>query len=208
MKRLLTIFCLGLVCLSSCEKEPPPKPAPPPPPPKTAEQLHGAAMGGIRPLMNGAPGGGAQLKAQVATELGKLKTEVNGEKARALIEGELKDTLKAAYDGERWPEVLNLCDGVDAIDAGNTRVIRYRERAIAEKNKPQVTLKGSFEIEGTPTIFFDVYLPETGETKDVKVREGEEFYGLVLEKILGAKEGVQLKYLKTEQSFNVKGVAQ
>ena len=95
--------------------------------------------------------------------------------------------MKAAYDGERWLEVLNLCDAVDVMDQGNTRVVRYRERAIAEKNKPQVTMKGVFQIGGTPTVFLDLFLPETGQATDVKVRVGEEFYGLILEKILGDK---------------------
>lgn len=162
----------------------------------------------MRPLINGAPESGALLKSSLTSELGKLRTEVNGEAARSLVETEVKDALKAAYDGERWQEVLNVCEGVDAMDPGNVRVVRYRERAIAEKNKPQVTMKGIFQIEGTPTVFFDVYLPETGVTTDAKVREGEEFHGLILEKILGDKEGAQLKYLKTEQSFTVKGVAQ
>lgn len=208
MKRLLVLCLVGLVCASSCEKAPPKPKDPPPPPPKTAEELHGQVMNAVGPLMNGAPGGGQMLKGALSGELGKLRAEQNGEKARQLVENDVKEALKAAFDGERWEEVLNLCDGVDAVDQGNTRAVRYRERAVAEKNKPQVTMKGVFQIDGNPTIFFDVYLPETGETKDVKVREGEEFYGLVLEKILGDKEGVQLKYLKTEQSFTVKGVAQ
>lgn len=165
-------------------------------------------MNAVRPFINGAPESGPQLKSALMSELGKLKTEVNGEAARSLVGTEIKDSLKAAYDGERWQEVLNVCEGVDAMDPGNVRVIRYRDRAIAEKNKPVVTMKGVFEIEGTPTVFFDVYLPETGQTTDAKVREGEEFYGLILEKIVGDKEGAQLKYLKTEQSYTVKGVAQ
>lgn len=208
MKRILFAMGTALVVLSACEREPPPKPEPPPPPPKTAQQLHDQAMSAVRPFMNGAPESAAALKGALTGELGKLRTEVNGDKAKGLIETDFKEALKAAYDGERWQEVLNLCDAVDVLDQGNTRVVRYRERAIAEKNKPQVTVKGVFSIEGTPTIFMDVYLPETGETTDVKVREGEEFHGLLLEKILGDKQGVQLKYLKTEQSFTVKGVGQ
>jgi hypothetical protein len=208
MKRIAIALCLVLVCLAGCNREPPPKPTPPPPPPKTGEQLHGQVMDAVRPLINGAPESGQLLKGALSSELGKLRTEVNGEKGRSLVETDIKDALKAAYDGERWQEVLNLCDAVDVMDQGNTRVLRYRERAIAEKNKPQVTMKGVFQIDGTPTIFLDVYLPETDKTADVKVRVGEEFYGLILEKILGDKEGVQLKYLKTEQSFTVPGVGQ
>jgi hypothetical protein len=164
-------------------------------------------MGAVRPLINGAPESGQQLKAALQSEMGKLRGELNGEKARTLVETDVKDALKAAYDGERWQEVLNVCDGVEAIDPGNTRAARYRERATAEKNKPQATVTGIMEIDGTPTVFMDVFLPETGEMKDAKVREGEEFYGLLLEKILSDQQGIQLKYLKTEQSFTVKGVS-
>ncbi len=206
MKRALIALCLGLVCLSSCEKEPPPKAAPPPPPPKTAQQLHGQVMSAVRPLINGAPESGQLLKGALSSELGKLRTEVNGEGAKPLVETEIKDALKQAYDGYRWQEVLNVCEAVEVMDPGNTRVLRYRERAMAEKNKPQVTVKGVFEIEQVPTVFMDLYLPETGQTTDVKVREGEEFHGLILEKILPNNKGVQLKYLKTEESYTVPGL--
>jgi len=158
--------------------------------------------------MNNDPASQVALPATLGSELGKLRTQVNGEKARAKVETDIKAALKAAYDGEQWQAVLSLCDATDLLDPGNTRVVRYRERAIAEKNKPIVTVRGIFEVDGVSTVFMDVYLPETNEQKDVQVREGEEFFGLLLEKILGNDEGVQIKYMKTDQSFAVKGVSQ
>jgi len=208
MKRSLISAMLCLLWLTACEREPPPPKTPPPPPPPSAEELHGKVMGAIRPFMNSDPNSQVALPATLASEVGKLKTQVNGDKARAKVEGDVKDALKAAYDAEQWQAVLTLCDATEVLDKGNTRVVRYRERAIAEKNKPIVTVRGVFEVDGVSTVFMDVYLPETNEQKDVKVREGEEFFGLILEKILGNDAGVQLKYLKTDQSFTVKGVSQ
>ncbi len=208
MKRCLIAASVCLLWLTACEREPPPPPTPPPPPPPTAEALHGRVMNAVRPFMNGDPASQAGLPMTLSAELGKLKTEVNGEKARSKIEVDIKDALKAAYDSEQWQAVLTLCDATDQLDPGNTRVVRYRERATAEKNKPQVAVRGIFVVDGVSTVFMDVFLPETNETKDVKVREGEEFFGLILEKIMGNNQGVQLKYLKTDQSFSVQGVAQ
>ena len=157
--------------------------------------------------MNGDPASQVALPATLSSELGKLRTQVNGERARAKVEQDIKDALKAAFDTEQWQATLTLCDATDILDPGNTRVVRYRERATAEKNKPQVNVSGIFEVDGVSTVFMTVYLPETNETHEVKIREGEEFFGLMLEKILGNNQGIQLKYFKTDQSFTVQGVS-
>lgn len=207
MKHCLVVVSVCLLWLTSCEREPPPKPTPPPPPPPSAEQLHGQVMNAIRPFMNGNPESEVALPMTLSAELGKLKTQVHGERAAAKVESDLKDALKAAFDNQQWPAVLNLCKAVETMDPGNARAARYRERAVAEKNKPQVTVRGIMQIDGVNTVFLEVFLPETGETHDVQVREGEEFFGLVLDKILN-DQGVQLKYLKTDETYTVKGVNQ
>lgn len=208
MKRLALVASIALIALTSCEKEPPPPPAPPPPPPKTADQLYNQAMQSIRPLLLACvPETEPLLRQTVSAELGKLKAEINGEGARTKITNDIKEALKGVYNAEQWQCVMNLCGALDAAEPDNTRTKRYRERAVAEINRPQIKVTGIYKSEddGITHAFVDVFLPETQEMHKLQVRIGEEFLGLIFERIEGNNQKLWFKYLKTNQSFAVDG---
>jgi len=204
MKRFAVLAVLGLVVLSACkERAPEPPPPPPPPPPPTAEALESRVMSKVDPLINSFPNGGKELRETLSKEVASLKTELNGGSAQNRITNTFIDMLKAAHEGEDWDRVLNLCEGIDVLDPGNTRTQRMRQRAIDEKSRPSVKMTGVMEVDDVPNVFLEIYIPTTGETVHEQVREGEEFHGLILERIIGNNQGVRLKYLKTDTTFDV-----
>ncbi|MCC6694115.1 MAG: hypothetical protein IT365_00665 [Candidatus Hydrogenedentes bacterium] len=204
MKRFAVLAVLCLAALVACKKPPPEPPTPPPPPPPTAEALEQRVMEKVGPLVSPDPQSGKAMVETLSKEVASLKTELNGESARKRLQNQFVEKLKEAHQSEQWDFVVNLCDAVDVLDPGNTRTSRYRQRAMDEKSRPVVTMKGVFEQDGVTTVFLEILLPTTGEVVDKQVREGEEFYGLILEKIIGNNQGVRLKYLKTDTSFDVK----
>ncbi len=203
MKHLTLIAMVALFALTGCEKEPPPPPPAPPPPPKTADELYNKVMTTVRPLIVNDAAIGPVLAEALTKELGSLKAEVNGTKAQQRVADDLITQLKDARGAEQWDLVLNLCAGLDVLEPGGTRTPNYREQAMAEKARPIVTVKGFFEQDGVTNVFMDVYVPTTGKTESVKRREGEEFFGLVLERIVGNKKAIQLRYKPTGASFRV-----
>ena len=203
MKRFAVLAVLCLVALSACKKDPPPPPTPPPPPPPTAEALEQRVMEKVEPLISADAQSGKAMTETLSKEVASLKTEQNGASAQKRLQNQFIEKLKAAHQEEKWDLVVNLCDAVDILDPGNTRTSRYRDRAMDEKNRPVVTMKGIMEIEGVTNVFLEIYLPTTSTTVSKQVREGEEFEGLILEKIIGNNQGVRLKYLKTDTSFDV-----
>ncbi|MCC6487868.1 MAG: hypothetical protein IT364_10245 [Candidatus Hydrogenedentes bacterium] len=202
MKRFAVLAVLCLVALVACKKDPPQPPTPPPPPPPTAEALEQRVMEKVEPLMAD-PLNGKAMTETLSKEVASLKTELNGASAQARLKNQFIDKLKEAHQAELWDSVVNLCDAVDILDPGNTRTSRYRQRAMDEKSRPVVTMTGVFELDGVTTVFLEIYLPLENRTIDKQVREGEEFEGLILEKIIGNNQGVRLKYLKTDTSFDV-----
>ncbi|GMW00641.1 MAG: hypothetical protein AMXMBFR84_17780 [Candidatus Hydrogenedentota bacterium] len=210
MKRLAAVLLVPVLAFvfTACEKKEPEKPeAPPPPPPPSAEQLSQQVITQVTPMLALGSAGSPQMVGMLTGEFGKLRGEVNGEKAMMQVRNWLKEQLRASMDAQAWDVALGLCDAVDAVEPGNSRTTRSRERALSERNKPQVTVKGFYEekTNGTVTIFMDVYLPATGTMESVRVREGEEVLGLKIEKIIGDNKGVRIKYLETGQSYDVAG---
>lgn len=203
MKRFAVLAILCLIVLGACKKEPEPPPAPPPPPPPTAEALESRVMEKVAPLVNPFPDGGKELRETLSREVASLKTELNGSSAQKRIANNFVDKLKEATEAELWDLVLNLCEGIDVLDPANTRTQRVRQRALDEKNRPVVKMTGVMEVDNVPNVFLEIYLPETGQTEHEQVREGEEFHGLILERIIGNNQGVRLKYLKTDATFDV-----
>ncbi|MFA6240470.1 MAG: hypothetical protein WC655_06055, partial [Candidatus Hydrogenedentales bacterium] len=184
MKHLTLIAMVALFALVGCEKAPPPPPPAPPPPPKTADELYNKVMTVIGPSIVGNAAMGPVLAEGLKNELSTLKAEVNGAKAQQRVADDLITRLKDARGAENWDLVLNLCAGLDVLEPGGPRTSNYREQALAEKARPIVTVKGFFEQDGVTNVFMDVYVPTTGKSESVKRREGEEFFGLVLERIV------------------------
>ncbi|MBX7255016.1 MAG: hypothetical protein K1Y02_01550 [Candidatus Hydrogenedentes bacterium] len=204
MKQVILIVMVALVALVGCEKPPPPEPpAPPPPPPPTADELYRGVMQKIEPSIVPSAAMGPILAAALQAELSGLNAQVNGPQAKQKVASDLVERLKQARSTEQWELVLVLCDGLDVMEPGGSRTSNYRDQALAEKARPTVKVKGFFEQDGVTNVFMDVFVPTTGKTESVKRREGEEFLGLVLEKIVGDKKAIQLRYKATGATFTV-----
>ncbi|MBN2309503.1 MAG: hypothetical protein JXR94_11060 [Candidatus Hydrogenedentes bacterium] len=210
MKRVLSLVVLALIVLPACKKEeaPPPPPPPPPPAPPTAEELYQGAIGTIEatliPENADSPG---KVRAALQGIQGELRAKQNGETALLKIANDLKDRQKQAFANEKWDMVIVVSEGVEFFEPGNGRTARYLERALAEKNRPRVTVKGFYTDQetGAVIVFMDCYLPEQKKTEQVEARVGDEFFDLKLERIIGRNSAVELTYLRTGNKYQVKG---
>lgn len=207
--------------------EPPDQPPSPPAP--SADVLAAAAMDSLRildiipkdyPLQlfltergrQEVVGFVQQWKAQT------LATE-NGEAAVRKLTNDLIERLQPARHSQNGPLILMLCDLIEVLEPDNPRIQRYRDWAIVHNNRPVITLKGWFQEtieppgneerlvplppEQVTLAFIDVYLPETGETHSLRVREGEEFFDVRFISIIGNMRGMELRYLPTGDRFQV-----
>ena len=200
---------VGLVCLcvvAGCKKEEPPPPPPPPPPP-SAEQLREEALKNLADiLMVGMPVTSDVVKMRINDTKAKLRAEVNGDRAIRLITSDVREALKSAKDAEAWDSMIVLGDAWETLEPQDSRIERYREQALGEKNKPKVTVKGFYEDVNTRevTVFLEVFLPDKYEVKTVQVRQGDEFVDtLKFVDIVGDRKGVKLQYLPTGEIFEV-----
>ena len=148
-------------------------------------------------------GGTAALR----TQCNKVASEIHRDRAKSMVKSDLMEMLKMAYESEQWNKTLLLCDMVDILDTDTVRTKRYRGRAETEKNRPRPTVTGIVTDPRTdiPTVFMDLYLPETDTTEQVRVRIGEEFYGLKLLEITGKNTGIKFQYIKTDTTYEVPG---
>jgi hypothetical protein len=199
-----------------CTKKAPEPPPPPPPSVQqpTAEQITDemrSSLAEVTPLLDT---GGAVPQALADKALAGLRTAKdkhqageNGKKALTHMAVELEEQLRRSGEAELWHKAVFLCDALDALDPGNVRVQRYRDKAKVQLNRPVVRVKSFFEDKATgqTTIFLDVYIPESGKTESVAAREGEEFLGLKFLNIVGNQSGVRFEYLATGDVFEEKG---
>lgn len=130
-----------------------------------------------------------------------------GRKALRLVEADLEEKLRAAKEAQYAALVMLLCDLIEELDPGTSKLARYREWAELERNRPVLVIRGWFqdmESPGQPIyVFLEAYLPATNEVTNVRVREGDEFLGVKLLGIIGKRRGLDLEYLATGERFKV-----
>jgi hypothetical protein len=205
MKRVVPCLLVALLAVVGCgEKEPEPPPEPPPPPPPTAQELRSQEMQDLRPIMQpGAQMSEEEIIGRVNNTKAKLRGEVNGEKALSLITRDIREQLNASFDQEMWESVVRGSIALGTLEPDDPRLERYRETAMLEIQRPKLTVKG-FYIDPetqTTTVFLDVFLPETGETVQKQVQEGEEFNDIQLLDIIGRQKGIRYRYLPTNKVY-------
>jgi hypothetical protein len=215
MKRLSLFPLALLVVLSACTPKAPPPPVELPPAPPSAEELHKGIMTALQPYfipIDALPTPAIQaLRAEATqtlrTECNKIGSAVNRDLAKSKVKSDLMGMLKMAYDSEEWNKTLLFCDLFDILDSDTVRTKRYRVRAETEKNRPKPTVTGIVTDPRTdiPTVFMDVYLPETDTTEQVRVRIGEDFFGLRLLEIIGRNTAVKFLYIETDTTYEVPG---
>lgn len=205
MRRLAPCLLVALAAMIGCaEKEPEPPPEPPPPPPPTAQELRSQEMNDLQPILQpGLDMTDEEIVGRVNNTRAKLRGEVNGEKALNLITRDIREQLNAAFDQEMWLVVMKGTTALGALEPDDPRLERYRETAQLELNRPKLTVKGFYidpETQAT-TVFLDVFLPETQETVQKQVQEGEEFNDIQLLDIIGRQKGIRYRYLPTNKVY-------
>lgn len=211
------------------EASPPPPEQPPAPPAPSADTLASAAMDSLR-ILNIIPKEyplqlflSEQGRQEVVGFVQQWKTSTlateNGPEAVRKLANGLIERLQPARHNQNGPLILMLCDLIEVLEPENPRIARYREWAKIHNNRPVITLKGWYQDSIEPPgnqerlvplppeeytlAFIDVYLPESGETHSLRVREGGEFYGVRFISIIGNMRGMELRYLATGDRFQV-----
>ena len=212
MVTLLLALTVGV--LGGCPRSEPKTPAkPPPPPPPTPEEIASEIRQSLQPI-NALPPGlpvhpeiNNQVRNGLRSAKNKHQTTENGKEALNMIANELKNKLTAAQEAEHWYKVVLICDVLQILSPGVPRYEKAKEKARIQINRPKVRVTGFFTDAKTEEVivFLDVFLPETGRTESVKVREGQEFLRLKLLNIVGKNRGVNLEYLRTGDQFEVYG---
>ncbi len=217
-KCLFAALLVCLLCVACAEKAPPPPPTPPPPPEKTPEQIAGEIRPVLAPLEavlvddpsgqgsgeggKGAKGGLApNARSTVISGLTEARTKhqgsENGRQALAMIAHDLESITSRARDQKRWPTVILAIDAYELLMPGSTKMNRLKERAQLHLACPKVSVKGFMDDAEKKDVyvFLELLWYQSGESKSVQVKVGEEFDGLKLLDIVGDKKGVRIEYL-------------
>jgi hypothetical protein len=208
MKTFTSVVLIAVVAALGCKQAPPPAPKEAPPPKPTASEIaqeFRAAMAPLNdslinltpcsPAMRDAVAGAmtaVRSKHQSSDNADNLRGAVNQ------ISSEVDDMVKKAREAKRWGLVLGALGAYDVVQPGNTKYDRLKEQANLQINKPAVEVNGFFtdNADNQIYVFLKVTDPTTGKSEVQKVREGEEFSGFRLVKIVGQQKGVTLEYLR------------
>lgn len=134
-----------------------------------------------------------------------------GGQAVAKLKDELEARMRSAREQGNAAVVLLTVDLLRELGSEKAILDGFEQWAQAENNKPVVEVRGMRE-EPIPNtnppqkrtiVSIEVRDPVSGAHERVRVEEGEEFYGLRLEEILGNYAGVRLRYLATGETFDV-----
>lgn len=204
MIRTVALSLVAAIVLLGCEKKEVKKENEPPPPP-TAEQVYNELYNHIAPLIREFMVEEAEIPAEMVdsaiNQLRASKTKhqlgPNGPEGINRVVTQVADALNRAYDAKAWSLCLAMGQAMEVLEPNNKAYQGKLDRALVEKNKPKVMKFSTFTTNGITTIMLTLYLPKTGETKDFKVREGEEFEDLKLIEIIGNNDGLKFEYIPT-----------
>jgi len=207
--RYSAILLLGLVVLVGCEKKEKEPETPPPPPPPTAEQvraeLHNAAAKLWNPPVSQADA--QTIASNLQPVLTTHRSGVNGPEGIGRFRKEVADLIESAAAQERYGVVYAAIIAYETIEPGSTLYNRRKQRALDVLNRPAVTCNGFLETGGVLHVNLEVYDKQAKKTSSYNVREGDLFHNdtLQLIKVIGNQSEVQLKYLKTDDTWVVPG---
>ncbi len=148
------------------------------------------------------------LKAGIATAKTTYGQSKSGKEALRKVLYDLEDRLKPLRNENRAHVAFVLIECIEILNPESSKINRYREWAVQQKNRPYVKIKSWLEpLDGPYEVIyvsFRVYLPETDTVEKHRVRKGEEFCGLRFVEIIGKKSGVLLEYIETSERFEVR----
>jgi len=110
----------------------------------------------------------------------------------------LAEMGKKASTQERWRLALACVDAFDILQMESLTVGRLGERAKTMMEQPTVRVRGFLEDKEKNDlyVFMELVNRKTGEVEKVQAREGEEFGGIRLLKVIGRNQKVRVEYLK------------
>ncbi len=217
MRRTLyfsTVMLLGLLVLAGCKEkeEEPVKPVAPPPP--SATQIYGELKNAINVLWKPYNGGGGLTDADRAAAVNNLRpllsthrNSVNGPEAIGRLRSDVTDLIRKASADDRQGIVYGAILVYEVMEPGSNRYDKRKQRALDVLNRPKVTCNGFIETDGVLHANLEVYDKELKVKENYFVAEGDLFHHdkLQLVKVIGNNSSVQLKYLKTDDTWVVPG---
>lgn len=209
MKQYAVRTVAAVVCilvLWACSPPPPPPPPPAPVGPQSKEEVAVLIKPIIDPLRTSALPGGPVLpdstRQMVVGQLRDTTAQYGGtEFGRAALRDlgyEISELAKSAAMDERWRLTMTCIDAFEVLSMESKLLNRLGERAEKMLEQPTVRVRGFLEDgeKGDLYVFMELIDRKTGDIKRVEAREGEEFEGLRLLKVVGRNQKVRMEYLK------------
>jgi hypothetical protein len=204
LRNLLALSVLAAMA-ASCKVEPPPPPPPPPTGPQTKEEVLALVRPVITPIrlaLETSTGLSDQDRTVILQNLRQAVAEHGGKDFGRLalreVGYEIAQIGKDASTAERWKLALFCVDAFDTLSMESVLLSRISARAQEMMAQPTVRVRGFLEdgVDKTLYVFMDITDRRTGEVKKVQAREGEEFNGLRMIKVLGRNKQVRFEYIK------------
>lgn len=206
---LLALGCVLMIgIVSGC------KPAPPPPPPpvvpvgpQTKQEVLGLVLPALAPIeavLAQPPGQGGMTEAERSGVMAQLRDAVAkygnlpfGREALREVGYKIGEIGKKASTQERWRLALTCVDAFDILQMESLTVSRLGERAKTMMEQPTVRVRGFLEDKekGSLYVFMELVNRKTGEVEKVQAREGEDFNGIRLIKVIGRNKKVRVEYI-------------
>ncbi len=212
MRQSVIILLASLAMLAGCEaKKPEPPPAEVPPEP-TPQEIFNNELQPILSLLWGPLRGGPVYddaqRAEAIAKLGPLKAKhsatENGRIALSNFTREIEALIREARNANRWRLVKGGCMAYAVMQPGSDRYQKLEERADLMLARPRVAIRGFFDTNGELYVFLEVTDPVTGETTNYRVREGEEFHGVLrLVRIVGRNKAAEILYIPVNDTWEV-----
>jgi hypothetical protein len=105
---------------------------------------------------------------------------------------------KQASSQERWRLALACVDAFDILQMESLTVSRLGDRAKTMMDQPTIRVRGFLEDKEKNSlyVFMDLVNRKTGEVEKVQAREGEEFGGIRLIRVIGRNQKVRVEYTR------------
>ncbi len=207
MRTFLTgvIVFVVLGAVTACNVAPPPPPPPPAEGPQTKEEVLALVRPMISPIRAALTPGAYLTDTDRAVVMGNLRGAVAqyggtefGRAALREVGYDIAELGREAGKAERWRLALFCVDVFDLLSMESALLKRIGERAQHMMDQPTVRVRGFLEDGANKDlyVFMDLVNRRTGEVEKVRAREGEEFGGLRLIKVLGRNQKVRVEYLR------------
>ncbi|HPO15659.1 MAG TPA: hypothetical protein PLI09_19615 [Candidatus Hydrogenedentes bacterium] len=217
MRYVLIFALIAAVAITGCTPkapEPAPKPENLPPPDPTPEEYFNKDLKPILDVLSRQANGGAPLqpaeKDEAVGKVGSAKSRCsateNGRQALVRMKGAIEDLVKKGRDGNMWLVVKGCCQVYSALQPGSDRYVKLEQRAELMLKRPVVKVQGFFNIDGQIYAFLQVTDPGAAKPESCKVREGDEFHGVLkLVRIIGDRQSVEILYIPVNDTWIVEG---